>query len=154
MAKNCIESPIEQLLFIAISMICKLRSIEFICDALNENPSQNTINLMPQYPIGKYRIDFKVIHISRDGVRTELFVECDGHAFHDRTADERAYEKTRDNFIQSQNFKVFHFTGKQIVNDPLFVAVEIISHVIGRKKEELMISYREGDYWKEKYVKG
>jgi len=42
-------------------------------------------------------------------------------------------KEERDRFIQSQGLKIFHYTGKEITDDPFRVAGEIFLQVVGRR---------------------
>ena len=139
-----IESPIENMLY---SALITLFSIEQIGEPEPENSGDFVVasgySISPQYEIGKYRVDFLVSYgtdiFSIPEKRTvfntdkELVVECDGTEWHERTEKERRYEKKRDRFIQSEGYKIFRYTGKEITDDPFKVAAEIFTQVVGRK---------------------
>ncbi len=134
-----IESPIEQLLFIA------LRTVQDLNDIEHDDPEQIDgewvvigFGIFPQYQIEKYRVDFMIhfgrkLHNRKEKYESKsLIVECDSQEFHERTESERRYEKERDRFLASKGWKVFHYTGKQIVEAPLKIAKEIIVEVTGQ----------------------
>jgi len=125
-----IKSPIEQLLYTALkaSVICT-----------GDDPAQPVEiqgkeymigkGIYPQKKIGKYRVDFLVIEYDRGEGKTQtrksLIVECDSQEWHERTESERRYEKARDRYLQNQGYKVFHYTGKEIIEDAFKIAEEI-----------------------------
>lgn len=125
-----IDSPIEQILYCAIKMIEKLNYIE-------------SLKIFPQHCIGDYRVDFLIICETGD----RIIVECDSQQFHDRTEKERRYEKTRDRFLQKEGYKVFRFTGSEIVSKALDVAIEIVAYLMGdaNKKDY----QRDANYYEE-----
>lgn len=94
----------------------------------------NGLRVVPQYAIGKFRIDFLVSHTRLQGEERVVLIECDSQAFHDRSETERRYEKQRDRFLQSAGFKIFRFTGAEILSTPFDVAAEILKHVTGFEK--------------------
>lgn len=109
--KHDIKSPIEQLLFAALCFKIETRQTDHI-------------SITPQYVFKPYRADFLV-----DGAEVALIVECDSQEFHERTEEERRYEKERDRFFQKHGYRVFRYTGKEILEDPISIADEIISYV-------------------------
>lgn len=131
-----IESPIERVLW------CALRT------ALKLNYLEERVKMNPQYRVGNFRADFIIKYFpeldktKEDDVKT-LLIECDSQKFHERTESERRYEKKRDRFLQSQGFKVFHYTGSEILKNPMSIAVEIISELTGQEKESLLIDSNE-----------
>jgi len=143
---NCcyssIESPIEQLLFCALSTIKQSNYLgdydEFICD--NGNKFIVGMGIVPQFKIVNYRVDFFIHYGSHplknntQRIYREVIVECDSQEFHDRTEKERRYEKQRDRFLQSKGYKVFRFTGSEIVKSPLEVGIEIVSYITDMEK--------------------
>lgn len=50
----------------------------------------------------------------------------------------RRYEKQRDRFLTKQGYKILHFTGTKIWNDPMSVAAEVISFLTGDSTENLL----------------
>jgi very-short-patch-repair endonuclease len=102
------------------------------------------LSVDPQRKVGKFRVDFTVSYHCHawpntkgqpgdnailDGGKT-IIIECDGHEWHERTEKERRYEKQRDRFLQSKGYEVFHYTGKEITDDPFKVADEILDYLM------------------------
>ena len=127
------ESPIEHVLYCAIRALAKVNGIQEDDGPFKVNGELHMFGLhvQPQVVVGKYRVDFI---ISREQLfcgptrceKQEIIVECDSQEFHERTEPERRYEKRRDRFLVSQGYKVFHFTGTEIVKEPFRVAAEIL----------------------------
>lgn len=65
--------------------------------------------LIPQYQIGKYRVDFA--HVA-----THTAIELDGHATHS-SPDAIAYDRKRQREIEEQGWHVIRFGGKEIYSD-------------------------------------
>lgn len=124
-----IESPIEQILYIALSTI---KDVYWGSDSLT---------IQYQQEIGKYRVDFEVICTSISGGGKRVVVECDSQAFHERTEQERRYEKARDRFLQKQGYRAFHYTGKEIIEQPFRIASEIVAFVCDEEFEHVFGCY-------------
>lgn len=140
-----LESPIEQILYCAIKTVAKINGIEEATDPVQENGEWHVagLTIMPQAQIGKYRADFRIIHERKFKGRWEhqqVIVECDSQQFHERTEEERRYEKQRDRFFTTEGYKVFHFTGTEIVKNSWSVAAEILEFVVTDRpnREELL----------------
>jgi len=118
------------------------------------NSSTAMLTIVPQAQMGEYRVDFLLTYefIETDypdeameevpnsnvmmithpelavhtPVQKNLILECDGHAFHEKTKYQAARDKRRDRALQSLGYKVFRFTGSEIYNDAISCAVEAI----------------------------
>lgn len=129
---NSVHSPIEQMFYAAALAICEAQGLPL-------NPCDEEFNgvvlrargltLVPQYPVGKYTVDFllKQENLGPDDIYGPVVVELDGHAFHDRDKHQRAYEKARDRFLVRSGYRVLHYTGSEVVADPFRVADEALS---------------------------
>jgi len=115
------ESPIEQMLYISLKSLLKI----------NRRLS-GLIEIQPQKNLGPYRVDFFICSYLKNEVR-KLIVECDSQQFHERTETERRYEKKRDRYLQGLEYKIFHFTGKEIKDNPLKVSAEILTFLTGEE---------------------
>lgn len=125
------ESPIEDLFWIAIKTLCAAEYEDF-------NPTPELVDgegvyppgmyVLPQRKIGNYRVDFLVER--KPHMRTQkcapVVVELDGHEFHDKDKKQRAYEKARDRFLTKQGYRVMHYTGSEVVADPFKIAHEVM----------------------------
>ena len=141
-----IESPIEQILYCALKTIRKLNYIPLDEPHIKDRNNYITgLGFYPQRKIGNYRVDFLVGNYTWDRKNNiqkekEVIIECDSQQFHERTEQERRYEKQRDRFLQSKGFKIFHYTGAEICQKPLEIAQEIISFIMDIKKEDIFIN--------------
>lgn len=145
-----IESPIEQLILSAMKCVFRVNAV--LDYRRQDGVWQYQIN--PQFEIGRYRVDFLVRYFYPENIldssspmlTREVIVECDSQEFHERTESERRYEKARDRFLQKAGYKVFRFTGKEILQDALSVSSEIISYLINETKENtrnMAINYED-----------
>lgn len=139
---KAIESPIEQILFSALFYLIKINNLRFADpDEIGNYCILYGINITPQFIFNKYKVDFKVEYSkciwSRDLKKTvadetkTILVECDSQEWHERTESERRYEKKRDRAILKSGLKIFHYTGREIINTPLAIAAEILTEVVG-----------------------
>lgn len=80
--------------------------------------------LTPQAQVGKYRVDF-LLWIQRGDKFGGVVVECDGHAFHERTKEQAARDKSRDRDLLSAGYPVMRFTGSEIYRDPRACAEQV-----------------------------
>ncbi len=138
-----IESPIEQLLYIALKTLVDI-NMDFADPLFIDGKLfLDGVNIYPQFKIGKYRVDFKISYYSNHQKKEHqksIIVECDSQQFHDRTEPERRYEKKRDRDIQKLGYKVFRFTGSEIVKNPFEVAAEILEYFGQDSKQDLLNS--------------
>jgi very-short-patch-repair endonuclease len=136
-----IESPIERRLCVALLAVKTLKSLPLV-DIYDFPPNclaayVTGIQVEPQFQIGEYRIDFKISNKNYIEVGTgesckriaehnkTVLVECDSQEWHERTEEERRYEKARDRYLIKCGFAVFHYTGKEILENPFKIAKEI-----------------------------
>lgn len=83
------------------------------------------VKLSPQYQIGQYRVDF-LLELVGKADSVSVVVECDGHAFHERTKFQAERDKRRDREITHAGYTVLRFTGSEIWRDPVECAVSVI----------------------------
>lgn len=112
--------------------------IEAARRALSYDPLE--LYLTPQHETsagsGKsYRLDFAVRPEDVDEWREsnergicfpDIAVEIDGHEWHERTKEQVASRNRRDRALQSVGWKVFHFSGSEVVRRPLECVTEVM----------------------------
>jgi very-short-patch-repair endonuclease len=131
------DSPIEQILYCAIKTVLR---VNFIHDTPTQLPIGNGnyiirgVEIIPQKKIDNYRCDFEITGFPE---KTSVIVECDSQIYHERNEKERRYEKARDRFFVMNGYKVFHYTGSEIVKNAYKIAIEIISYVTGLDESDL-----------------
>ena len=139
-SEHCnIKSPIEQILYTALLTVMNINGKEEL-ESDEEFSVEDECRMMisPQESIGKYRADFVIKYVHM-GQIVSFIVECDGHAFHDKNERQRRYEKQRDRFFQRKGYKVLHFTGAEIIQNPFKVACEILSEASAGIRPNFMI---------------
>lgn len=150
LADNRSDSPIEKIFYAAFSTLLELNDLSFREFYLERYVQIRTgIDCLPQYPVGKYRVDFAMwsfgsaqllverpsFQVASEKPVKQLAVELDGHAFHDRDAAQRSYEKRRDRFLQKQGYEVFHYTGADVCANPFKVALECLAYLTGEPED-------------------
>lgn len=81
--------------------------------------------IMMQVPVGKYRVDFLLYHMTAEcedvstWVKVPLVIECDGHDFHERTKEQAKRDRSRDREMATAGLHVTRFTGSEIWRDPM-----------------------------------
>lgn len=134
-----IESQIEQILLTALLFIMKKNSVH-LSDPILIDEFKIVAGLIidPQFEIGPYRVDFRIENRKQlwneknDIIADEskiILVECDSQEWHERSEKERRYEKARDRYFAKKGLKIFHYTGKEITEDPAKVAAEILREI-------------------------
>lgn len=146
-----ISSPIEQMLFCALKIVQEMAYIN-VAEPIEVNGKWYSVGLgiIPQFKIKNYKVDFLVhygSHITQGNQKDkkEIVVECDSKQFHDRTNEERRLEKQRERIIVANGYKIFRFTGSEIVKNPLKVASEIIGYLTDLEEDYLI----DENYWED-----
>lgn len=130
------ESPIEKLMGAALSYAFGQDFLFYVgpASAFFE-PTRDYLRIEPQREIGKYRVDFAITARSwwSDDlmVESKVVVECDGHAFHEKTPEQAKRDKERDRFLASNGWTVLRFTGSEINFDPMSCAAGVAEFVRG-----------------------
>ena len=55
-----------------------------------------------------------------------VYVEADGHSYHERTKEQARHDKQRDRFFASQGLTVLRFTGSEIHRNASRCAAEVL----------------------------
>lgn len=125
-----IASPIEQMFYAAVRSLCAIHGIQ-----VNPDPEfgptggvyfPRALWLREQVTVERYRVDFMVVFGDDDDAGPRVAVELDGHQFHDKDKKQRSYEKARDRYLTKVGYTVFHYTGSDVVSDPVRVAREVL----------------------------
>jgi very-short-patch-repair endonuclease len=88
----------------------------------------NQLYPVPQYPVGRYRIDLAFPY-------QMIAIECDGKAYHS-TPKQKAHDRKKDKFLQSKGWTVLRFTGSRIHRDLSGVVRKISVNVREGKQYE------------------
>lgn len=88
------------------------------------NSKQVDFFLTPQATILKYKVDL-LLWFSVGREIGGVAIECDGHAFHEKTKEQAARDKRRDREILLEGFPVVRFSGSEIYNDAIGCAAQV-----------------------------
>jgi very-short-patch-repair endonuclease len=134
------ESPIEVMFGAAFifSMNAIMPAIGRRCLAylFDENRKLEPVvlgqwKLVPQHKWEKYRIDFALF----TALPYPIFVECDGHDFHERTKEQAARDREKDRSIQAAGIPILRFTGSEIYASAQDCAFQLYRFASGRMQE-------------------
>lgn len=129
------ESPIEQAMAAAIAVVWMMENVRFgLPSDLLVRPSYVDLPpilppadgfawLVPQYEANGYRYDLALFC---PGYKV-LFIECDGHDFHERTKEQALRDRRRDRRSQQDGNRVVRFTGAEIWADAASCASEALN---------------------------
>lgn len=84
-----------------------------------------------QVPLDSFRLDFLLGFKGASGTWLAA-VECDGHEFHERTADQATRDKSRDRKLQIMGLMAFRFTGREIWADAWNAAGSVVAALLDR----------------------
>ena len=116
------ESPIERAFLIGMMSMAYTTPCYDFGDAwswyvVNSASTLPVIKVELQAPVEGYRADF-LLTVSQGGAVTgRVVVECDGHAFHERTKEQASRDRSRDRAMTLAGYKVLRFTGSEIHRD-------------------------------------
>jgi very-short-patch-repair endonuclease len=122
-----IISPIEQILYSAFRFYYHLIPGSIFSEMkINNKKYKIGLQFCPQFKVGSYKVDFlvKYYKVSIKSIK-EVIVECDSQQFHERNEEERRKEKERERFLVLKGYKIFRFTGKEIIQNTKKVCDEI-----------------------------
>jgi len=150
-AMQDLESPIEQLMFVALMCEGSWRTVAGMSGLLQPvyrddggddvatlrqalakaaQYQSHAIMFTPQARVGKYRVDF-LLGTKRENADDALVaIECDGHDFHEKTKEQAARDKSRDRDLARMGITVMRFTGAEIWKDASACAGEVVKHMV------------------------
>lgn len=126
------DSPIESWLLLHVLLGCVERgwSVAWRRDpdrdrwGTDDADVEVTCQEAVRHDSGWYHVDIVI----RDQVSAPIYIECDGHAFHERTPEQAARDKRRDRWL-TRTGVVLRFTGSEINRDPTGCAAEVLDRL-------------------------
>lgn len=120
------ESPIELALMAGVLAASNI-SMRIV-------PEFPNFAILPQHQWEKYRIDF-AIELTKSAPQNNLiFVECDGHDFHERTKEQAKHDRRKDRAIQIAGIPLLRFTGSEIFTDLGSCVKQVVDFVVARDR--------------------
>lgn len=145
-----VESPIESMMLWALILVAIEDGfgLEVLADygrvlAMEPTSVPAVLFLSTQHPVGeppgRYRVDIAAhVEDEETGTRATLFIECDGHDYHERTKEQAMRDRKRDRYFQTSDLPLLRFTGTEIHKDAPGCARQAVEEV-----ERLMNLRRE-----------
>ena len=118
------ESPIEELF---VTAFYSLDALEYLKTYLGVEVAY----AIPQFSIGKYRVDFVIAICPRPHEQCLYVVELDGHEFHEKTKEQVKRNNQRDRYFLSEGITILHFSGSEVYNNPDACVKEVIECITG-----------------------
>jgi very-short-patch-repair endonuclease len=113
------ESPIERVMLAAMISRWESACSFMPADKVFLVPHAGEYIVSPQFPAGRYRVDFAIFDLSEEGKPKLIVVECDGHDYHERTKEQATRDRRRDRFFTQRGIRFLRFTGSEIWADPI-----------------------------------
>ena len=128
LVRSATHSPIEEALGLELvrrgCMVVPPRNVGTVLDF--ERDRSIPAVLYVQRTFEQYRADF---FVTKPGCGSGFVVECDGHAFHEKTKEQAARDKQRDRWFLSRGFPTMRFTGSELFNQVGRCADEVLGQI-------------------------
>lgn len=121
-AAQLTESPIEALFLASFDVLNYYSSYAGGHRFKITRGTPDGSEVVTQYQWGDYRIDFAFF----SNGAPKIFVECDGHDFHERTPEQAERDRGRDREYQQAGITIFRFTGRELWRDASAACYEVI----------------------------
>jgi len=130
-----VESEIELMLllaFLAYDFGCNVKTFKVI---KQDDPIKDGfLSVVPQYVWENSRIDFCLLgKDSPEAPIERVFVECDGHEFHERTREQAQRDRAKDRAAQGAGIPILRFTGSEIYRNPTDCLAQIMTFILNRQ---------------------
>lgn len=125
---NPTQSPIEDMLLGSLLWLesdwAGFPTYDFCGDGPNaphyakadRKPLEMHFVLTSQAPVAGYKVDF-LLWVTCGKEQGGVAIECDGHAFHEKTKEQAARDKKRDREILAAGYPVMRFSGSEVYKD-------------------------------------
>lgn len=122
-----VDSEIELMLLAVFHMVDRFGLMKVHVGSEFPTEGKRHLLITPQFPWNGFRIDFRFEVF--EAPAKPLFVECDGHDFHERTKEQAERDRSKDRAIQAAGIPILRFTGREIWRDPSAVGAEILQFI-------------------------
>jgi len=129
------QSPIERAM--ALALLIAGGEVAYECNFVDFGPPLTPAGgdgfyIEPQKQIGEFRVDFLLTYLEvvdpipdhlkhktpatqkYTVIKKQMVIECDGHAYHERTKEQASNDRHRDRTLQMVGYTVFRFTGSEL----------------------------------------
>jgi hypothetical protein len=132
------ESPIETSLYSRLALFGHdgYNPLSFTPDWCTQVPPDFGTEWCPQVQFEGHRPDI-LFRVCFEGADRLLAVECDGHDYHERTAEQALRDRSRDRRLFLSEIHVLRFTGREIFGHP-DSCIDDITSTLCRLADELL----------------
>lgn len=136
------ESPIEKMFLMEFNLIKLIKP--------DKLPPESYFELIPQAQIvkgsHKYRVDFKIdvdlldrVGMPESPTETIIFIELDGHDFHEKTKQQATNDKIRERALSDKCDALLRYTGSEVYQNPYQIVSDVLKHVADKYSEKLKV---------------
>ena len=123
---QCCESPIEQILCVALYI--KTKGTLYFEPQMEINCGKKTYYA----DIGIYGDEIVNSYLNDNFV---LIIECDGYEFHQKTKKQVEYDNKREYDIKLLGYDILRFSGSEIYNDVDECVIKILNYISSKGKK-------------------
>lgn len=138
------ESPIEKIFLIEFNFVSLIQPSWI-------EPNNVISGLFIQHPVtvGKhqYRVDFELLidtidnySLSNSPTATRIFIELDGHDFHEKTKEQVAHDKKRERDLSDKCDALLRYSGSEVYQDTSKVVKDVLTHAQNEFQTKLSAS--------------
>lgn len=100
---------------------------------VNARIKEGVINILPEAVAEIYRCDFAIMAKAFGSHQViTADIECDGREYHDKTTEQRDYDRERDRFMQKRDITVLRYSGYDITVDAKACARDALNVILRR----------------------
>lgn len=133
------ESPVEELFGMWLHRLAD----EFRYSTLRPRDPEDFFEIDSQSEVDvngkKYRVDFTLDYVTflfgQPFDYYTVFVEIDGHEFHEKTKEQVRHDKERERAIAPYANEILRYSGSEIYDDPWGYANEAMQHLVAGARE-------------------
>lgn len=126
------ESPIEKMFLIEFNFVNLIRPYW-----IDSNDALSALFIQHPVTIGKhdYRVDFELLidifdnyAMSDSPTATKIFIELDGHDFHEKTKEQVAHDKKRERELSDKCDALLRYSGSEVYQNTYKVVNDVLNH--------------------------
>jgi hypothetical protein len=133
-SEKCFHSEIEYAMAVALrAMNCgygwEFDGNQDVVFAWKETADSPIVQIQPKRKVGPYEIALAIRVRGPQNRILKLAIECDGHDFHEMSAEQAIKEKQFEKALTAGRYRLLRFTGAEISNDPAKCAAKIADEI-------------------------